>query len=109
MENNILENSQYGFRKKHSTSHGITHLHEAIVNSLEKKKVCVALFIDLKSAFDTINHSILEMKLDHYGVRGKALGLISSYLTGRKQFVKGGDIESDILNVFPILMALEHI
>ena len=99
MENNILENSQYGFRKKHSTSHGITHLHEAIVNSLEKKKVCVALFIDLKSAFDTINHSILEMKLDHYGVRGKALGLISSYLTGRKQFVKGGDIESDILNV----------
>ena len=30
MENNILENSQYGFRKKHSTSHGITHLHEAI-------------------------------------------------------------------------------
>ena len=102
IENNILENSQYGFRKKHSTSHGITHLHEAIVKSLEKKKVCVALFIDLKSAFDTINHNILEMKLDHYGVRGKALGLISSYLTSRKQFVKGGDIESDILNVLNV-------
>ena len=39
------------------------------------------------------------MKLDHYGVCGNALELISSYLTGRKQFVKGGDIESDILNV----------
>ena len=48
-QNNILENSQYGFRKKHSTSHGITHLHETIVESLEKKKVCVALFIDLNS------------------------------------------------------------
>ena len=98
-ENNILENSQYGFRKKHSTSHGITHLHETIVESLEKKKVCVALFIDLKSAFDTINHSILEKKLDQYGVRGKALELISSYLRGRRQFVKGDDLESTILNV----------
>ena len=59
----------------------------------------MALFIDLKSAFDTINHNILEMKLDHYGVRGKALELISSYLRGRRQFVKGDDIESTILNV----------
>ena len=43
-KHNILENSQYGFRKHHSTSHGITHLHEAIVQSIEKKTVCVALF-----------------------------------------------------------------
>ena len=59
----------------------------------------MALFIDLKSAFDTINHSILEKKLDQYGVRGKALELISSYLRGRRQFVKGDDLESTILNV----------
>ena len=98
-EHKILENSQYGFRKRHSTSHGITHLHETIVESLEKKKVCVALFIDLKSAFDTINHIILEKKLDHYGVRGKALKLICSYLKGRRQFVKANDVESTILNV----------
>ena len=42
MDHNILENSQYGFRKKHSTSHGITNLHETVIESLEKKKVCVA-------------------------------------------------------------------
>ena len=98
-EQNILENSQYGFRKKHSTSHGITHLHETVIESLEKKKVCVALCIALKCAFDTINHNILEQKLDHYGVRGKALELLSSYLKGRKQFVKGDGIESLVLNV----------
>ena len=95
----ILENNQYGFRKGHSTSHGITHLHEIILQSIEKKKICVALFIDLKSAFDTINHNILELKLDHYGVRGKALKLLSSYLKNRKQFIKAGDIESAILLV----------
>ena len=33
----ILENNQYGFRKKHSTSHGITHLHETILQSIEKE------------------------------------------------------------------------
>ena len=98
-EHNILENSQYGFRKKHSTSHGITHLHETIIEGLEKKKVCVALFIDLKSAFDTIDHDILIEKLDHYGVRGKALKLLSSYLKDRRQYVKGDDVESIILNV----------
>ena len=53
----------------------------------------------LKCAFDTINHNILKQKLDHYGVRGKALELLSSYLKGRKQFVKGDGIESLVLNV----------
>ena len=95
----ILENNQFGFRKGHSTSHGITHLHETILESIEKKKICVALFIDLKSAFDTINHQILEQKLDHYGIRGKALELLSSYLKDRKQFIKADDIESSILQV----------
>ena len=80
--------------------HMALHLHETIIESLEKKKVCVALFIDLKCAFDTINHNILEQKLDHYGVRGKALELLSSYLKGRKQFVKGDDVKSMVLNVW---------
>ena len=99
IKHNILENNQYGFRKHHSTSHGITHLHESILQSIEKEKICVALFIDLKSAFDTINHKILEKKLDHYGVRGKALELIVSYLKDRKQLVKGDNVQSTILNV----------
>ena len=57
-----LENNQFGFRKGHSTSHGITHLHETIIQNIEKKKVCVALFIDLKSAFDTITTTTTTMK-----------------------------------------------
>ena len=38
-------------------------------------------------------------KLDHYGIRGKALELISSYLKDRKQFIKGDDVQSAIMNV----------
>ena len=58
-ENNILTNCQFGFRKGHSTSHGITHVNEQITKHLEQKRVCAALFIDLKSAFDTVDLNIL--------------------------------------------------
>ena len=55
--------------------------------------------MDLKSAFDTVNHDILIKKLDHYGIRNNALNLLTSYLTNRKQFIKSGKIESCLLDV----------
>ena len=61
-ENDILNKNQYGFRKGHSTSHAITHLNEKLIENLEKKYVCAVLFIDLKSAFDTIDPDILIKK-----------------------------------------------
>ena len=99
LENKLLSPLQYGFRKGHNTSHGITNLNEEIIRNLEKKRVCAALFIDLKSAFDTIDPTILVKKLDHIGVRGKMLQLLKSYLQDRKQYVKNGDVESIILDV----------
>ena len=95
----ILENSQFGFRKGHSTSHGITHLHETIIQNIERKKVCVALFIDLKSAFDTIDPEILVKKLHYYGIQGNALQILSSYLTNRKQIIRSDGVVSVLLNV----------
>ena len=83
----ILSKSQYGFRKGHSTSHGITELQNKITDNLEKKKICAVLFIDLKSAFDTIDPKILTKKLKHYGIRGNIIALLTSYLTNRKQFL----------------------
>ena len=47
----------------------------------------MGIFIDFSKAFDTIQHNILLDKLYHYGVRGVAYELISSYLSNRKQFV----------------------
>ena len=47
----------------------------------------MGIFIDFSKAFDTIKHNILLDKLYHFGVRGIAHKLISSYLSNRKQFV----------------------
>ena len=54
----------------------------------------LGLFLDFSKAFDTVNHEILFMKLEHYGVRGSSLDLFKSYLNGRKQFVEYNGVSS---------------
>ena len=47
----------------------------------------MGIFIDLKKAFDTIDHTISLDKLYHYGIRGISNDWVKSYLMNRKQFV----------------------
>ena len=49
--------------------------------------IVITLLIDLKKAFDTIDHRILLRKLYSYGIRGTMFKWIESYLTGRSQYV----------------------
>ena len=86
-KNNLLQDKQFGFRSKHSTTHALITLTESIKNDLDNKEIVSGIFIDLEKAFDTVNHSILCNKLNYYGFRGKFNDRIKSYLTNRKQFV----------------------
>ena len=59
----------------------------------------VGVFIDLKKAFDTVDHSILIEKINHYGIRGTANTWICSYLMNRYQYVTINGTNSDYMNV----------
>ena len=69
----MLSQQQYGFRNNHSTSLAITDLYENLLRNLDNKLISCAVFLDLRKAFDSVNHSILLTKLEHYGIRGNAL------------------------------------
>ena len=68
----ILNNSQFGFRKNMSTAMAIIELVEEITTAIDEGKTTVGVFINFKKAFDTVDHNILAKKLEHYGIRGLA-------------------------------------
>ena len=84
---NLIFLRQFGFRKKHSTSHTLISLTENIRKSLDAGWFSCGVFIDLQKAFDTVDHSILLEKLKHYGIRGITNNWFKSYLSNRNQFV----------------------
>ena len=93
--NQLINENQFGFRSKHSTSHAINYSIDKIVSETENQKHVLGIFIDLSKAFDTICHTKLTCKLEHYGIRGNALNLIESYLSDRSQLVNFNGSKSD--------------
>ena len=91
----ILSCSQYGFRKRLSTQDAILDLTSLIAREIDKGKKVLAIFLDLKKAFDTASVPILVRRLKGIGIRGTALSLFTSYLQNRSQKVKIDGYYSD--------------
>ena len=74
-----------GFRKNHSTQNALLVMIEKWKTILNKKLKVGALFMDLSKAFDTLDHSLLLVKVSAYGFDNNSSSFVRSYLTNRIQ------------------------
>ena len=85
--NNLYEQFQPAYRKNHGTETALVRVHNDILFELDKKHGVFLVLLDFSTAFDTIDHDILFIRLESIGVRGLALGWLKFYLYNRSQAV----------------------
>ena len=86
---------QSAYRKRHSTETALLKILNDVYQSVDSENVILLVGLDLSAAFDTIDHAILSRRLQHsFGLGGRALNWVNSYLHGREQYVKCDDSSS---------------
>ena len=98
VENKILCKEQFGFRKLHSTGHVLSDIFplSIITGAIVFSPV---LFLDLKKAFDTVDHQTLLSQLEKLRFRGNFYNLLKDYLKNRKQYVNVNNVSSHLLKI----------
>lgn len=88
--NNIkfFSDNQFGYRDYLSTENALQHFMSDVYDGLNSGKFTTGLFLDIKKAFDTVDHSILLSKIHAIGIRGVAYDWFKSYLLKRNQCVQ---------------------
>jgi ribonuclease HI len=84
LENNkILQNYQSGFRMAHSTLDPLVRLESDVRSALRNKEHCLAVFLDITKAFDSVWHRGLLEKLKGIGLEGNLPAFIEGFLAHR--------------------------
>ena len=85
--NKIIIDEQHGFREKLSCETQLIQANQDWSEVLDRGGQTDVLLLDFSKAFDKVPHRRLSTKLSFYGIRGKTLGLIQGFLSGREQCV----------------------
>ena len=97
---NFLFSNQFCFRHGRSTiTHAVLDQLSYIYEQLDKNNYVFSLFLDVKKAFDSVDHKISLSKLKHYGIRGTCYNWFKLYLTDRTQYISKGNANSPPLTV----------
>ncbi len=98
-KNKLLFSHQSGFRSLHSTVTCLLKSTDDWYVNMDQGKYTGMVFIDLKKAFDTVDHEILLAKLKKYGIDGADHSWFKSYLQNRLQFCKVNGTSSSLQSV----------
>ena len=79
----ILYSKQHGFRKNHSCETQLLLTIEDLAKNLDEGSEIDLQIFDFSNAFDKVPHQRFLSKLNHYGIQGKTLAWINSWLTER--------------------------
>ena len=90
----ILTPFQNGFRTHRSTTDSLIQLIDSCQKGFAKKEITVALFLDLKSAFDKVHSDAILIKLHKIGIRGRMYTFVRNFLTDRSFSVRCGNVHS---------------
>ena len=79
-DNNIFVEQQSGFRSQHSTETALLGSTDEWLYNMDSGLINGVLFLDLKKAFDTVDHEILLKKLHLYGIKETSYAWFISYI-----------------------------
>ena len=104
--NNILYSKQHGFRKNHSCETQLLLTIEDLAKNLDEGSEVDLQIFDFSKAFDKVPHQRLLSKLNYYGIQGKTLAWIISWLTERS-FQRVG-VDSEGSSLVRVISGLEY-
>lgn len=97
-EKKVIPNHQFGFRNKHSTIDQVHRITTIIESTLEEKKICSIIFLDVAQAFDRVWHEGLKYKINT-SLPKQHSQLLNSYISDRHFRVKHEDSYSEIKEI----------
>ena len=95
----FFEHSQYAYKKHSSTVTALIQVIDSLKLAVDQKQYSVATFIDLRKAFDIIDHRVFLERLKKYGFGEIEANWICSHLTDRQQYVVCNGVQSQLLPI----------
>ena len=86
--NSLFDTKQSAYRKLHSPEILLLSILDDFLNKLDNNFNMQLILLDLSTAFDTIDHSILIKHLEDIGIVNIPLASIKSYLSERTLSIK---------------------
>ena len=87
LNNNVLNNTQHGFRRGRSCQTNLIEFMDQITRWTDEGNSVDIVYLDFSKAFDKVDHGMLMEKLIAAGVGGKLWSWLKNWLSGRKQRV----------------------